>query len=319
MKTMKYVLFATMLVFACCDKDDDSINTIPVVSTTEVTEITTTTALSGGNITDDRGATVTVRGVCWSTGQNPTISDSKSEGGTGAGSFTSSISGLEPNSTYYVKAYATNSAGTGYGSAMSFTTQEGFTDARDGNVYQTVTIGNQVWMAENLKYLPSVIGPASGSATTPYYYVYQYGGTNVADAKATANYSTYGVLYNWSAATNACPAGWHLPSDAEWRQLSDYLGGHSVSAGKLKETGTTHWLSPNTGATNETGFTALPGGFRYSNGVFEYVGNNGFWWTATESDALSMHGIDISYEGSNMRPRPRYSKQIGFSVRCLRD
>ncbi|HLW09227.1 MAG TPA: SUMF1/EgtB/PvdO family nonheme iron enzyme, partial [Fermentimonas sp.] len=100
----------------------------------------------------------------------------------------------------------------------------GFVDSRDGNVYPTVTIGNQVWMAENLKYLPQVVGPATASETAPYNYVYDYNGTDVEAAKATENYSDYGVLYNWQAATEACPTGWHLPSDDEWRELTDFIG-----------------------------------------------------------------------------------------------
>jgi len=120
------LLMGFFLVFAIsCDKEDDNNGqeNVPVLSTTEVTEITANTATSGGNITDDGGTTVTARGICWSTNENPTIDDNKTEDGTGAGSFTSSITDLEPNTTYYVRAYATNSVGTGYGSAMSFTTQ----------------------------------------------------------------------------------------------------------------------------------------------------------------------------------------------------
>ena len=124
-----------------------------------------------------------------------------------------------------------------------------FIDTRDGNVYNYVTIGNQVWMAENLKYLPSVVGSDTSSEITPFYYVYDYDGVNIEDAKATSNYTAYGVLYNWSAAmagsassvTNpsgvqgVCPIGWHLPSDAEWIVLTDYLGGENEAGGKLKE------------------------------------------------------------------------------------
>src|SRR5690554_5326414 len=311
----------------------------PVLSTREVTDITENSATSGGNITDDGGVLITAHGVCWSTNENPTIDDNKTEDGTGAGSFTSSVTGLEPNTTYYLRAYATNSAGTSYGSIMSFTTQEGssgstFTDPRDGKVYQTVVIGNQVWMAENLAYLPSVNMVADGSedAAGSYYYVYGYDGTNVADAKATDNYATYGVLYNWTAAMDGeassttnpsgiqgvCPAGWHLPSDAEWTELTDYLGGTSVAGGKLKETGTTHWASPNTGATNETGFTALPGGYRYGNGNFDYIGDNGNWWSATEDSTDTAWYRYMGFSYSDVY-RLDYYKELGFSVRCLRD
>ena len=312
---------------------------IPVLSTTAITDITQTTAKSGGNITSDGGATVTVRGVCWSTNQTPTISDNKTTDGTGAGNFVSSISGLTANTTYYVRAYATNSNGTAYGSAMSFTTQEGssgstFTDPRDGKVYQTVVIGNQVWMAENLAYLPSVNMVADGSedAAGSYYYVYGYDGTNVADAKATDNYATYGVLYNWTAAMDGeassttnpsgiqgvCPAGWHLPSDAEWTELTDYLGG-TVAGGKLKETGTTHWNSPNTGATNETGFTALPGSYRDPDGPsFYYIGYFGYWWSATEYDSSNAWYRYVYYYSSGVLRSDNY-KGVGFSVRCVRD
>jgi uncharacterized protein (TIGR02145 family) len=208
----------------------------------------------------------------------------------------------------------------------------GFTDPRDGNHYNTVKIGNQIWMAENLKYLPSVVGPGTGSQTTPYYYVYGYDGTNITDAKATANYTTYGVLYNWSAAMNGaassttnpsgiqgvCPTGWHLPSDAEWTELTDYLGGTSVAGGKLKETGTTHWTSPNTGATNETGFTALPGGYRSVDGSFYDIGYYGYWWSATESNA-TLAWYRFMYYISSTVIRYSNNKELGFSVRCVRD
>ena len=316
-----------------CKKDDD--NDIPELTTTAVTDITPITAISGGNITSDGGATIIARGVCWSTGQTPTISDNKTTDATGAGSFVSNISGLSANTTYYVRAYATNSNGTGYGSAISFTTQQGtgtFTDLRDGNVYKFVTIGNQVWMAENLKYLPSVVGPATGSNTTPYYYVYGYVGTNVTTAKATSNYTTYGVLYNWPAAMagsssstanpsgvkGVCPAGWHLPSVDEWTQLTDYLGGTSVAGGKLKETGTTHWNSPNTGATNETSFTALPGGYRSHIGSVFNLGGYGYWWSATESNSTYGWYRAMTYNTGYLSMGHNY-KELGLSVRCLMD
>ena len=140
-----------------------------------------------------------------------------------------------------------------------------FKDSRDGKVYKTVKIGEQVWMAENLAY-----APASGN-----YWAYD---------NDDANVEIYGYLYDWQTAKNVCPAGWHLPSDEEWTELTDYLGGNA--GGKLKATGTIGsgtglWYAPNTGATNETGFTALPGGYRYGDGAFDYVGYHGYWWSAT--------------------------------------
>ena len=191
-----------------------------------------------------------------------------------------------------------------------------FIDPRDGNIYQLVTIGTQVWMAENLRYLPSVVGPTTSSKTDPYYYVYDYDGTNMAEAKATANYNTYGVLYNWPAAVVSCPAGWHLPSDAEWTVLTDYLGGIAVAGGKLKETGTAHWNEPNEGATNETGFTALPGGDRNYTEVFTDIGNFGYWWSSLENTTDYAWYRGMRYTGSNVFEN-YYFKRNGFSVRCV--
>lgn len=298
------LLLSVFLVFASSCKKDEN---VAVLSTMEVTEINTTTARSGGNITDDGGATVTFRGVCWSTNENPTINDSKTEDGTGAGSFTSNITDLELNTTYYLRAYAINSAGIGYGSAMSFTTRQepimsSFTDSRDGKVYQTVVIGNQVWMAENLAYAPS-----SGN-----YWAYD---------NDDANLEVYGYLYDWQTALNVCPTGWHLPSDEEWTELTDYLADNA--GGKLKATGTIEegtgfWYDPNEGATNETGFTALPGGYRRGNGEFRGIGNYGGWWSAVEGIAGNAWRRGMYYHYSDV-VRDDGNKDYGFSVHCLRE
>ena len=207
-----------------------------------------------------------------------------------------------------------------------------FKDSRDGQVYKTVKIGKQTWMADNLKYLPSVVGLATGSDSTAYYYVHGYDGTDINAAKATSNFTTYGVLYNWNAATNGeassttnpsevqgvCPTGWHLPSNAEWKELTDYLGGSEVAGGKLKETGTVHWNSPNTDATNETGFTALPGGDRTSDGRFINIREDGYWWSATEYNTNVAYRQFLSYCASYVLRSDSY-KSMGFSVRCVKD
>ncbi|MBU1014205.1 MAG: hypothetical protein KKG99_14500 [Bacteroidetes bacterium] len=298
-----------------------TLSVLPVLVTTDVSSITSTTASSGGNIISDGGAPVTSRGVCWSTSSSPIITDSKTINGNGTGSFTSNLSGLTANTLYYVRAYATNSQGTAYGNQLSFLSTVGvtgtFTDSRDGKIYKTVKIGSQTWMAENLAYLPAVSPSSNGSETAPYYYVYGYEGTSVSSAKATANFATYGVLYNWPAAKTACPNGWHLPSDAEWTTLTTYLGGESVAGGKLKETGTSHWLSPNTGATNSSGFTALPGGGRNGYGGFYVIGSQGHWWSSTEYYTYYAWSRTI-YNGNEGVSLYYNYEGNGFSVRCIK-
>ncbi|MBA7528679.1 hypothetical protein ES705_20867 [subsurface metagenome] len=189
----------------------------------------------------------------------------------------------------------------------------------DGNYYNIVEIGSQVWMAENLKTtkyndgtaIPLVTDPTTWiNLTTPGYCWYD---NNEANYK-----NTYGALYNWYTVNigKLCPTGWHVPTDAEWSTLIDYLGGESVAGGKLKETGTIHWNSPNTGATNETGFKALPGGLRSV--AFYDIGYYGRWWSATEQDAASAW-IRVLANGNGIVFSSNNGKSAGFSVRCLRD
>ncbi|MCK9499886.1 MAG: hypothetical protein GX793_00635 [Bacteroidales bacterium] len=195
--------------------------------------------------------------------------------------------------------------------------EDSFTDERDGNVYKIVQIGEQTWMAENLKYLPSVDGPTTGSYTNPHYYVYAYDGNDVDKAKSSEAYQTYGVLYNWTAALQACPSGWHLPSNEEWTQLTEFLGGEGVAGGKLKSTDSINQESPNAGATNESGFNALLGGYRDYNGVFNYIKSYGFWYSASEysSDYAWYRYLD----NNNSNAFKYYSKENGLSVRCIKD
>ena len=167
-----------------------------------------------------------------------------------------------------------------------------FIDSRDGKTYKTINIGNQTWMAENLNY-------------------------NMSDSWYN-QCETYGRLYTFNAALNACPSGWHLPGYAEWTNLTAYLGGDNVAGGKLKETGTTHWQSPNAGATNETGFAALPGSYRYYYDSFGYVGYIDIWWSSPENDTNSTWNRDMGCSYSKVY-RSYSDKEFGFSVRCMRD
>ncbi len=302
---------------------------VPTLTTTAITGVTETTASTGGNITDDGGDPVTARGVCWSMDPNPDINDNITSNGSGPGTYISTLTGLNMGTTYYVRAYATNGVGTGYGDEETFSTPE-LTDARDGTTYATTVIGTQMWMAENMKYLPSVNPPDEESLTDPHYYVYGYDGDVVDDAKATENFETYGVLYNWPAAANSCPDGWHLPSDEEWKTLEMFLGMTQEQAdaiemrgtdqgGQLKEIGTDHWDAPNTGATDAYGFTALPAGLRstYLSG-FDLLGSNTYIWTSTEylSDYGWKRYLDTEETGIY---RIQEVKLMGYAVRCVKD
>lgn len=193
---------------------------------------------------------------------------------------------------------------------------------QDGTKYKTVTIGTQTWMAENLRTTTYNDGSAIPNVTDhdkwkhiTYGAFCNYNNTTNIDTIAT-----YGRLYNWDAVHTGklAPSGWHVPTDAEWTTLTNYLGGDSVAAGKLKETGTTHWDHPNVDATNETGFTALPGGYRSQYGNFDGIGSYGSWWSATKSTSLNALHRHIDTE-LNYFYRINYSSALGLSVRCLRD
>lgn len=300
----------------------------PTIITLSLTPYTETTATGGGNVTNDGGANVTSRGVCWSTNHNPTILNNKTLNGTGLGIFTSSIIELSSNTTYYVRAYATNSIGTSYGFESSVilyinTPGPNVSDV-DGNVYHSVKIGAQIWTLENLKTTKYNNGNSIGTtipaslyisiANTPkYQWAPSYGDENMV--------ATYGRLYTWYAVTDSrgiCPTGWHLPSDAEWTTLTTFFGGESVEAGnKLKEAGTTHWQRPNTGATNSSGFTALPGGYRINSGTFN--DEMGYWWSSTETDPGGAWYRGMSYALYSVVRGYSYDKAHGFSVRCVKD
>ncbi len=215
-----------------------------------------------------------------------------------------------------------------------------FTDERDGYIYLWVKIGTQYWMAENLAYLPEVSPPAYGSMNDPYYYVYGYNGTDASEAKMTHPYTTHGVLYNWTAAIGdatgstsnpsgvqgICPNGWHLPSDGEWEQLAQTVhncegpynqsGDDWLTVGKhLKASG--GW-NDNGNGTDDFGFAALPGGYRYYYGSFFHIGDTGYWWSATQYNSHNAWYRYLHYSSPDFR-KNNYSKDYGFSVRCVRD
>ena len=276
-------------------------------------------AILGGEITSDGGSPVTARGVCWSTSPNPTINNSKTTDGIGTGTFTSTFSGLNTLTTYYVRAYATTSFGTSYGNEITFKTFFGEVTDIEGNIYPTIKIGEQVWMAENLKTTKYSDGTAIPNVTDNTAWAGLSTGAYCWYNNDVNNKNIYGALYNWYAlnAGKLAPTGWHVPTDAEWTTLTTYLGGENIAGGKLKEVGTTHWQSPNTEATNESGFTAIAGGYRASGGIsFPNFGASAFWWSSSEYSATEarnrylMYNDGIAYKNS-------YAKTNGFSVRCI--
>lgn len=294
---------------------------LPELTTTQITSVTKNTASSGGNITADNGGFIESRGVCWSTSHNPSKSDNQTSDNTGTGSYASIISGLSPNTIYYVRAFATNSVGTSYGNELSFKTYV-VTDA-DGNNYYAVMIGTQTWMAENLKttryrnseLISTTIPPSYNiSNETNPKYQWAYNGDE-------GNADIYGRLYTWDVITdnrNVCPSGWHIPTNAEWATIASAMGDITLAGGKLKETGLTHWISPNTGATNETGFTALPAGIRSPSGTFAGLGYSTQWWSSTEDPTYGAWEWEVTYYLNALSHGPNY-KQVGLSVRCLKD
>ena len=337
-----------------CDESVSSI--LPTVTTSLISNVAETSASCGGNVTSDGGATITARGVCWSTSQNPTISDNHTTDGSGAGSFTSSLTGLTAGcTTYYVRAYATNSVGTAYGNEVSFTTTPGssaqdgqpcpgtptLTDI-DGNTYNTVQIGSQCWMKENLKTTKYADGTSishgTSSASTAYWY---YPNNN------SSNKPIYGLLYNWKAVMHnsasstsnpsgvqgICPTGWHVPSDAEWTQLTDYVssqsqyvcGGDNTQIGKALA-GTTGWATNTSSITNPcavenapsnnnaTGFSAVPAGV--VTGTYQGFGYGSYFLSATEYSTSDAFSLSI---GGAYAPHSHEPKSCGRSVRCIKD
>jgi uncharacterized protein (TIGR02145 family) len=413
------LLLSEVFCFNGCEKSEP---TIPVLATTAPTNITATTALSGGLIISDGGAAITARGICWGIMVNPTTSDTKTTDGDGTGQFVSNINGIEAGTLYHVRAYATNSVGTAYGADYSFSTlgqvpsattlaatditstgstlngtvnanyasttvtfEYGLTTSYgsiasgssspvtgntvttvnavvssltpgttyhfrikavnslgteygsdmsfstlltdiDGNVYNTVQIGTQVWMRENLKTTKYNDGTPIPNATdiitwaslaTGGYCWYNFDTETYRD--------TYGALYNWHVVSpanskNVCPAGWHVPADNEWTTLINYLGGENVAGDKLKETGSDHWAFDNIGASNESGFTALPGGILINDGlwIFFNINYEGYWWSSTEHSTTYAWYCGMAYDGSYVS-RNTLEKLDGLSVRCVRD
>jgi uncharacterized protein (TIGR02145 family) len=317
-----------------------SIKTLPRISTDSVkVNVNGDATTAYGNILNDGGKTITRRGFCWGISANPSLSNSFSENGSGLGIFIGTLSGLNANTSYYIRAYAGTATEVWYGNEINFTASgssssgNGLTDI-DGNTYGSVIIGNQEWMSENLKVdkyrngdaIPTGLDNAAWQNTTS--------GANAIYENRLENNSTYGKLYNWYAVADPralCPTGWHIPTEHEWNLLTLHLDPaadtieccSNNAGGKLKSIGTLQngsglWNFPNTNASNISGFSGIPAGGRNIEGAYANQGLNGGWWSSgnysSENAWALMIGWDTSYSF-----RFNYYKSYGFSVRCLKD
>ena len=421
---LSLITIIVISIFFSCRKKEE----VPVLTTTVISDIKGTTAIGGGEITSEGSSFVISRGVCWSRESSPTIDDNKTNDGIGSGSFSSNLTSLLGSTNYYVRAYATNSAGTGYGTQITFVTigqppvptgltatnvsattatlngsvnanflptvvifeygttstygdslaatqspvnggTESFvsTDIKglisttiyhyrvkavnelgttygddlmfttklsdaDGNSYNTVTIGSQVWMKENLKTTRYTNGDLIGTTTPATLDI-----TTLTAPKYQWAHSItdYGRLYTYYTITNArkvCPDGWHIPTDGEWTTLTDYLsnngygyGGNAnyIAKSLAAKTGWTPDPTPGTvgndqASNNSSGFSGFAGGGRYSTGIMNFVNLHGIWWSSTESSPGSAYFRCIGYIPEAVF-RGVFSESYGLSVRCVKD
>jgi uncharacterized protein (TIGR02145 family) len=191
----------------------------------------------------------------------------------------------------------------------------------DGNIYQSVKIGNQEWLTENLRTTKYIDGSHIANMIMPEDWQYITGPAYSWYDNDSVTNKIYGVLYNLYAANSAklCPKGWHVATENDWNELFTFLGGESVAANKLKETGTQHWLSTSVDVTNETGFSALPGSWRDDAGYFGNIGFFGYWWAATLNSTASGNSICMSYESGQIYKAVNRSGSHGLSVRCVKN
>jgi len=304
------------------------------IVTIDISNITQKSASCGGIISSDDETLITARGICWNTSQNPTIDNFKTTDGIGNGSYISSLNNLSLNTTYYVRAYVTNSFGSYYGSEKSFKTIQNITNTDiDGYSFDTVRLGNQTWMAENLRVTRYNDGRSIPNPVTVNSWSKNTVGGYCEVSNTSSNTITYGLLYNWFAVNTGklCPIGWHVPSDYEWSILQNYLisakygYGGSNSIGKSIASSTS-WTSSTTFGTvgydtaknNKSGFSALAAGTRSVKGDFLNFGDFAAWWTTYDwKDGTA----SVKYLGSvetTILGETKY-KNEGMSIRCLKD
>jgi uncharacterized protein (TIGR02145 family) len=320
---------------------------LPTITTITPTSIGIDSVVIGGDILNDGGSSIVLRGVCYSTTPNPNLGNPRTEEGSGIGSFTSILRNLSPSTTYYARSYAKNSQGVVvYGNEVSFSTgtpvpsflcgTSTVTDV-DGNYYNTVQIGNQCWTQSNLKVSKYRNGDSIPTGLSNTAWQNTTAGAYAIYDNNPVNDGLYGKLYNHYAVMDTrglCPTGWHVPTDGEWNLMVKFLDPNAdticnncpqsgIAGGALKSTATQPtpggWASPNGGATNSSGFTAGPGGLRGDDGNFAHLGFGGYYWSSSSSSGSDawFRSLNFGFGGGIHRYNPL--RPSGFSVRCLRD
>jgi uncharacterized protein (TIGR02145 family) len=323
-----------VLFFYGCKKYD-----MAEISTTEITGKTQNSVTVEATIPDDGGLNISERGICWSTSPAPLISDDTIRAGSGTGLISCSIIKLLNNSPYYVRAYAINKKGVSYGQEVTFTLWlnqpgEPVTD-KDGNTYNTVRIGDQVWMKENLKTIQYRNGDPIPNITmqNDAQWLTLTSGAYCDFNDNTENAKLYGHLYNWYAVNdirNICPVGWHIPESVEWKVLLDYMGGWVTAGSKLKSVSL--WEKSVAKTTNESGFSALPGGFRFygylspntTSSFYYYIGTKGAFWGKDETKSIYytdwVYSVQFLSETEWAGSDDSWAtKKLGLSIRCIKD
>lgn len=339
-----YIICIIIIILQACSSNDSTNGqnnlpqvTFPQLTTNSVSNVTPTSIVSGGNITTNGGSNIINSGVIWSTEHNPNIAlTTKTSDGSSSGNFASNITGLLPNTTYYVSAYATNVKGVSYGNELKFTTalyafnQGSIIRDIDGNQYPTIitNCSNQVWFQKNLNVshykngdvIPQVTDPTAWSNLTTGAWCY-YNNDPVAG-------SIYGKLYNWYAVNDPrglAPEGWHIPSTSEWQNFAQCLGGMDIAGLRMKEQGNAHWYVGyyQSGVKiinyNESGFTAIAGGIRYHYGGFNGILSSGLWCSLEKTPNVVASCL-INYDQNFVSISSGGGvKAYGYSVRCLKN
>ena len=308
----------------------------PEIITTTPEVVATDSAQLGGMILSSGGTEIIEKGVYWGFSPGPEVTGTKINAGSGPERFTVKVTGLQPNKKYYVKAYVKCLYGEYLGMQVSFTTrlvlsgEIGFNNSIsygsvtdiEGNVYKTVQIGSQTWMAQNLRTTKYNDGTTIANITSNSTWITLESPAYCWYNNLIENKNLIGAHYNWYAVnTNKlCPTGWHVPSDNEWTTLTDYLGGLEIAGAKMKEAGFTHWEEPNVGAKNSSGFTAIPAGARRGiEGSFTGLGLYDSWWSSTEYNIYKSWYRSVATINTNVWRSSGTLKQAGTSIRCIKD